>query len=225
MRPRKGSEHLRRKISFASAQPEGGLDVWRAGCSADVYPELLFEMHCVIRASVPLMETAAQQCRLRASSDKLCLGLGKYFREHIKDERGHEDWLLEDLEVLGIDRNKVLRRQPRPIVAQLVGSQYYWIQHVHPVALLGYIAVLEGNPPSLEMVNQLIRQTGLPRQAFRTILRHAEEDPGHRQELDGVLDTLPLQPRHFQLVGLSALSTAANLTGLLEQVACEKAAG
>ena len=32
--------------------------------------------------------------------------------------------------------------------AALVGAQYYWIRHVHPVALLGYVMLLEGYPPS-----------------------------------------------------------------------------
>ena len=29
---------------------------------------------------------------------------------------------------------------PSPAVAALVGSQYYWLLHHHPVALLGFVA-------------------------------------------------------------------------------------
>ena len=37
---------------------------------------------------------------------------------------------------------------PPPSVAGLVGSQYYWILHHHPVAFLGYVALMEGYPPT-----------------------------------------------------------------------------
>ena len=32
-------------------------------------------------------------------------------------------------------------------VATLVGAQYYWLRHVHPVSLLGHMAVMEGYSP------------------------------------------------------------------------------
>ena len=76
--------------------------------------------------------------------------------------------------MLGRPRSDVLARPPSPTVAALVGSQYYWIFHFHPVALLGYIAVLEGYPPSMAMIDQLEAGTGYPREAFRTMIAHAE---------------------------------------------------
>src|SRR5207237_3301598 len=104
------------------------------------------------------------------------------------------DWLLDDLEVLGGGRAAVLARPPSPTVAALVGAQYYWILHYHPVGLLGYIGVFEGYPPSPAMIDGLVASTGYGRDAFRTMIAHAELDPGHRDELDRLLDELPLTP-------------------------------
>lgn len=76
-------------------------------------------------------------------------GLATYLERHVDEERQHDDWLLEDLAELGVAREDVWGRIPSPNIAALVGSQYYWMRHYHPVALLGYIAVLEGRPPSV----------------------------------------------------------------------------
>ena len=54
-------------------------------------------------------------------------------------------------------------RPPSPTVAALVGAQYYWIEHVHPVGLLGYVLLLEGWPPTPETVEELRRRTGTRR--------------------------------------------------------------
>ena len=42
-------------------------------------------------------------------------------------------------------------------------------------------------------------------------MNHAKLDAVHARELDRVLDSLPLEPRHEQLIGLSALQTVALL--------------
>jgi Iron-containing redox enzyme len=172
----------------------------------EIYPEYLVLTHGVIRASVPLMEAAFAACRLRPD-DGVAVLLAEYLDQHIDEERGHDDWLLADLEFLGLSREQVLDRVPPPTVAALVGSQYYWIAHVHPVGLLGYIALLEGYPPRPLEVAHVQAATGYGPQAFRTLLLHADLDPHHGQDLDDLLDRLPLTDRLRTLVGVSALTS------------------
>jgi hypothetical protein len=184
----------------------------------ELYPEYLITTHAVIRASVPLMEAARDRALATAGADAVAAGLARYLDAHIPEERGHDDWLLDDLAVLGHDRADVLRRTPPPTVAAVVGAQYYWILHHHPVAILGYIAVLEGYPPSKELIEALIERTGHPRKAFRTMLAHGVLDPRHRDDLDGAIEALPLTREDEGLIGVSALSTARLLTQMLEEV-------
>jgi hypothetical protein len=183
----------------------------------DVYPEYLFTSHCIIRASVPLME-AGRDRAAEAADDPVAAALAPYLEHHIAEELHHDEWLLGDLETLGRPRADVLARTPSPTVAALVGSQYYWILHYHPVALLGYIAVLEGYPPSPAMIDDLLERTGYPREAFRTMAAHAELDPGHGEELDRFVDGLPLTPEQSAAIGLSAMSTTRLLTGAFAEV-------
>jgi len=185
---------------------------------ADLYPEYLFAVHAVIRASVPLMETARERAEDQAPDDPVSAGLARYLAEHIPEERDHDEWLLEDLEAIGVDRSAILGRPPSSTIAAVVGAQYYWIFHYHPVALLGYIAVLEGYPPTVELLDEMVARTGYRPEAFRTLIQHAELDPGHRAELDSILNRLPLTQEQSAAVGVSALYTVQMLSRCLEEI-------
>ena len=185
----------------------------------ELWPEYLVLQHQIIRATVPLTEAALAEAR--RLDDPLGAPLAAYLEEHVDEELGHDDTLLGDLELLGIPREAVLERMPSPAVAALVGSQYYWIHHHHPVAFLGYVALMEGYPPTPELIETLLARTGYPREAFTTYLEHAELDPGHRDHLDRTLDELPLDARHEQIVGISAIATAALAAKSLSEVTAE----
>jgi hypothetical protein len=189
----------------------------------ELYPEYLFASHCVIRASVPLMEAGRAQAEAKAETDPVSAILAPYLEQHISEERDHDAWLLDDLEVLGRPRSEVLARPPSPIVAALVGAQYYWIFHYHPVALLGHIAVLEGHPPSPELIDDLMAATGYEPDAFRTMAAHADLDPGHRDELYEVVDSLPLTGQQSAAMGLSAIHTVHMYARAIEEILDEHA--
>jgi hypothetical protein len=212
------SRRLRDKIEFARASLDAAASaLWNHPRLPELYPEFLFRNHAVIRASVPLMQAAADACEARRSSDPLAAAIFEYLNQHIPEEMHHDEWVLEDLEVLGFDRKKILARIPPPSVARLVGSQYYWIRHFHPVALLGFIAVLEGTPPDVDFFERTADRAQLPRTAFSNLLRHGKLDPRHRDDLDHALDTFPLTEKHHSLLGISAFETIHWLTVVVEE--------
>lgn len=180
---------------------------WHRDHLAMRIPAFLIFIHQVIRASVPLMDMARAYAAQAGPADLVSSGLEKYLSEHIEEERNHDEWILDDLESAGFDRATVTERVPPASVASLVGAQYYWIRHCHPVALLGYIAVLEGSPPSTEHVDHLQKESGLPASIFRTYRLHGELDPNHMRDFDQMLDTLPLSRSEESLVGISAINT------------------
>jgi hypothetical protein len=175
------------------------------------FKDYLIKAHSIIRASVPLMEVARHRCTVLLADEKnplLLTSLASYFERHIKEETGHDEWLIQDLEVIGVPRRECLERVPSQVVAELVGSQYYWINHWHPVSLLGYIAFLEGNPPSSEWIQLVRKITDYPEEAFRTIIKHSELDQQHRDDLNDLLDELPLTSEHQKWVTSNALYSA-----------------
>jgi Iron-containing redox enzyme len=184
----------------------------------ELWPEYLILQHQIIRATVPLTEAALARSRELDGTDPLAAPLAAYLEEHVDEELQHDETLLGDLKVLGLDRSSVVERMPSPAVAGLVGSQYYWILHHHPVAFLGYVALMEGYPPTPELIEMLIERTGYPREAFRTYVEHAELDPGHRDRLDRTIDSLPLNARHETAIGISAIATASLAARSLEEI-------
>ena len=184
---------------------------------ARLYPRYLLLMHTVVRASVPLMQAARDRC-LERDGDALTAAMGSYLEQHIPEELHHDEWLLDDLQTLGVDREQAQAALPSPNVAAMVGAQYYWLHHHHPLALLGYIAVMEGYPPNEEWIHRLVERTGYPPAAFETMLKHSRLDPYHRDDLDRLLDTLPLSSAHAALLGVSALHTIAGATQALMEI-------
>ena len=174
--------------------------------------------HQIIRATVPLTRSALGRTRALGDADPVAPPLARYLELHVDEELGHDETLLDDLELLGLGPGAVLERMPSFAVASLVGAQYYWVLHHHPVAFLGYVGVMEGYPPTDELIETLIERTGLPREAFRTFAEHGELDPGHRDHLDRTLDALPLTEWHQQLIGSSAIATVALATRALEEL-------
>jgi hypothetical protein len=187
------------------------------------YLDYLCAMHGVIRASVPLLDAAHRRCRALPAGDPLAAPLAGYFARHAAEEAGHDEWILADLAALGQDPARPWQRVPPPAVAELVGSQYYWLEHHHPVCLLGYLAVLEGYPPAPALVQIVQAATGYPAAGFRTLARHAALDPTHRDDLRRLLDELPLPPGLAAAVGLSALHTARHCVRLLAELAADPA--
>ncbi|MFJ8755754.1 iron-containing redox enzyme family protein [Streptomyces cyaneofuscatus] len=208
------SARLRTKLLLLEPEFRGATThMWRAEGLLPRYRTYLCAMHAVIRASVPLMELALRRTAERPG-DPLAEPLAAYLAEHIQEEAGHDAWLLEDLLATGAAPEDALGPQPPPDVAALVGPQYYWIEHHHPVALLGYIAVLEGYAPAPGLTDRIGRITALPAAALRTVREHAALDTDHLDELHALLDRLPLTRDQEAAVAVSALHSLDALTRL-----------
>ncbi len=192
-------------------------EVWHHPRLGELYPEFLFATLGVMKASAPAMRMAAEQCE-RLQGDPLREPLRDYYLEHAAEELGHEEWLLADLASLGISRDRALRRLSYGSVAALVGSQYYWMLHVHPAAFLGYLAVLE-SPAELEFLREVHERTGIPLSSMSCHLKHAELDPDHVAEFDAMLDRLPLTRELEELVTVSAITTIGHLENMFTEIA------
>jgi hypothetical protein len=173
----------------------------------DLFVDFAVTVHQMIRASVPLMEAAHDRALELAGADPVSAAIVPYLEHHIREEQHHDEWLLEDLEQIGVPRATVLARMPPSAVASMIGAHYYWIRHHHPVAQLGQIAVLEGYPASVTVIDRMVERSGHPRAAFRTFEKHCHLDPNHRDDFDRALDGLPLDERHHEILEVSAVHT------------------
>lgn len=134
-------------------------------------------LYQVIVASEDLMSVAL----LETKNPRLT----HYLLEHGPEEKDHAKWLRSDLLTVGVDpeRSELIRA-----AAELVGTQYYLIHHRNPAALLGYMAVLEGFPFPVDVLELLEKIHGT--ELLRCLRFHAVHDQEHRVELFRVIDDL-----------------------------------
>jgi hypothetical protein len=212
------SSRLRTKLLFAfpySSETDSRLG--QITMDADHFREYLLTLHSITRATVPLMQAAEQAC-LCSEDDPLSAILAKYYHRHAREESRHDDWFLADLGATGTGKKEVLSRKPTTEVAELVGSQYYWIHHGHPVALMGYLSFMEGYPPQRSQIADWTITTGYPSAAFRALTKHSSLDKYHKAALYKILDSLPLKEAQEEWITSNALYCAHKWTEISQSV-------
>ncbi len=204
---------------YGAESRTAGRAFWARPDLAPRYPHYLMHVHDSIRASASLLDDAAALCEARAGEDPVCAILGPYYRGHAEEERGHDLWVLEDLEVLGTTREEVLSRVPSAWAATLVGAFHYWIRNAHPISLMGYLIALEWSIPSPRYIEEISAGAGLPLEAFSCAMHHARLDHGHRAAMEAVLDALPIRPFQETLVGLGLMHSCRSMASLFTTLA------
>jgi len=213
------SRRLRAKIELLAPRMHRAIHAfWTHPRVVEIFPEFLFTTYCVGRSTVPLLEAARDAAIACRDGDPPAPFVAEYCARHIPEEAHHDEGVLDDLSVLGVSRESVAKKIPSATMAALIGSQYYWIHNVHPIALLGYLEVLEGEPPEAEFLEGFIQRTKLPREAFRTYFQHAHVDQKHRDDLRAALDRMPLARQHESILAISAFQTVELVRQIFEQL-------
>lgn len=101
--------------------------------------------------------------------------------EYIDEEKGHEEWILDDIRACGGDADAV--RQARPLAATelMVAYAHDIVQRRNPIGFFGMVFVLEGTSAQLatRAAGAIQQQLGLPNGAFRYLTSHGSLDLEH----------------------------------------------
>ena len=149
----------------------------RKGVSKDLYLDFLTQAYHHVKYTAPLLASAAGRC----SVDDYVYQATLF--EYIEEERGHELWVLEDINALGGDAEEVRKSAPRLPCKLMVGHAYYLIDRVSPYAMLGMIHVLEGMAVALaskavSAIRSSIAST--TDEGFKYLTTHSDLDIGSR---------------------------------------------
>ena len=115
----------------------------RQGVPAGMYIAFLGQAYHHVRHTCRLLGTAVARCTDR---DQRYINA---LLEYIEEERGHEEWILDDIRALGGDAEAVRAGQGDLPCRLMVAYVYYAIEHVSPYAMLGMVHVLEGMSAAL----------------------------------------------------------------------------
>jgi hypothetical protein len=106
------------------------------GGSRELYLDFLTQAYHHVKHTFPLLSLAASLTKDERYQNALF--------EYMKEERGHEKWILDDIQALSGNANKVASGKPDAACETMVGYAYYAIEHISPYAILGMVHVLEG---------------------------------------------------------------------------------
>ena len=150
------------------------------------YVAFLTEAYHHVKHTVPLLMACGS--RLPESHGWLRSAIAEY----IDEERGHEEWILNDIAACGVDAEAVRRGAPAPSTELMVAYVYDFIARRNPIGFFGMVHVLEGTSTALATnAAQVIRGAlGLPPEAFTYLTSHGTLDQEHVRFFASLMDRL-----------------------------------
>ena len=163
------------------------LDAVAHGMPIERYRELLLELYHLVWHFNPVCAAAASRV-----PDKL-RQVRYFLYEHMHEESGHEQWVMNDLEAVGVRQAALLAHQPALTTLALTGYNYWAADRRDPCSVLGMMYTLEViasvyGGTFAEAIRSSLLLEGDRGVSF--ISSHATMDAEHMAELRQVLNTI-----------------------------------
>ena len=161
------------------------LDIVANGLPLVRYQNLLLELYHLVWHFNPTTAAAAS----RVSDQHRHV---RYFLfEHMNEEKGHEEWVMNDLEVVGVTPQKTRAYAPSVHMLALNGYNYWAADRRHPLSVLGMLYALEviasvyGGPMTAAIKESLLLEGD---RGITFINSHATLDAQHMADLRVILN-------------------------------------
>jgi pyrroloquinoline quinone (PQQ) biosynthesis protein C len=163
------------------------LDIVANGLPLQRYRNLLLELYHVVWHFNPVCAAAAS--RVSDAQKQV-----RYFLyDHMNEEKGHEEWVMNDLAAMGVKAEQVLAYKPTEFMLALNGYNYWAADRRHPCSVLGMLYALEvvasvyGGQMTTAISESLLLQGD---RGISFISSHATLDAEHMIDLRLILNTL-----------------------------------
>lgn len=148
--------------------------------SLETYIAFLTQAYHHVKHTTPLLMTCGG--RLAGEYEWLRTAIGEY----IEEEMGHQEWVLNDIQTCGADKEAVRNsKTPETAASQatelMVAYAYDMINRVNPVGFFGMVLVLEGTSTAVatQAGEQIMHKLNLPKTAFTYLMSHGSLDISH----------------------------------------------
>jgi pyrroloquinoline quinone (PQQ) biosynthesis protein C len=158
------------------------------GLTLAQYRVLLHNLYHIVWHFCPVMAAAAARCSDRFHDLRYAL------YERIEEEKGHEEWVLEDIEAMGGDVRMARQEPPSYPVQAMIAFNYYAAERVHPCSVLGMLYMLEvissvyGGRVAGAIGHAIGRDPAA--RGFKFLSSHATLDVDHMASLNRLLKTV-----------------------------------
>jgi len=113
------------------------LDAVAHGMTIERYRKLLLELYHVVWHFNPVCAAAASRVPDAQREVRY------YLYDHMHEESGHEQWVMNDLEAVGVGHAETRAHQPSAHTLALNGFNYWSADRRHPCSVLGMMYALE----------------------------------------------------------------------------------
>jgi pyrroloquinoline quinone (PQQ) biosynthesis protein C len=152
------------------------------------YQAFLHDLYHIVWNFCPIMGAAAARCGDEFRDVRYAL------YERIEEEKGHETWVLEDIEAVGGDAARARTAAPSAPVQAMIAFNYHGAERVHPCSVLGMLYMLEvvssvyGGRVSESIALALGRDVAAG--GFKFLTSHATMDVDHMAKLNRLVKTI-----------------------------------
>jgi len=163
------------------------LDAVSNGLPIERYRNLLLELYQIVWHFNPICAAGASRM-----ADEY-QGVRYYLYEHLHEESGHEEWVVNDLQAVGVSREAIHSHKPSVWTLGLIGYNRWAADRRNPCSVLGMMYCLEviasvyGGPFASAIHDSLLLQGS---SGISFISSHATLDVNHMAALRCALDLL-----------------------------------
>lgn len=159
---------------------------FRGDIVIDDYVAFLAQAYHHVKHTVPLLMATGS----RLSEDKEWLR--EAIAEYIEEETGHQEWILNDIEQCGFDKEFVRHSRAAPATELMIAYAYDTINRINPLGFFGMVHVLEGTSINLadQAADSIAQALGLPRKAFTYLVSHGSLDQEHVKFFEGLMNRI-----------------------------------
>jgi pyrroloquinoline quinone (PQQ) biosynthesis protein C len=165
------------------------MDAVANGMNVERYRQLLLELYHVVWHFNPVCAAAAS--RMGDPTHERLSPLRMFLYEHMQEEAGHETWVLNDLDAVGVTHGDARAHAPGVHTLALNGYNYWAADRRHPASVLGMLYALEviasvyGGPFASAIRESLLLEGD---RGVSFIDSHATLDAQHMAELRQILN-------------------------------------
>jgi pyrroloquinoline quinone (PQQ) biosynthesis protein C len=162
---------------------QAGID---GSASLETYVAFLCQAYHHVKHTTPLLMSAG--ARIPADKEWLRDAIANY----IKEELGHQEWILNDIEACGYSRDAARNSSPNLSTELMIAYAYDTIDRVSPLGFFGMVQVLEGTSiiKATAAADGIQRGLQLPTRAFTYLRSHGSLDQDHIKFFAGLMNRI-----------------------------------
>ncbi len=150
------------------------------------YQAFLTEAYHHVRHTVPLLMACGSRLPERLE------WLREAIVHYIDEEVGHQEWILNDLQTLGVDKEIVRHGRPSMPTELMVSYAYDTVTRNNPVGLFGMVYTLEKTSSTIATyaAGRIVEALDLTPAAMTYMVSHGSLDVEHMQHFERLMNRL-----------------------------------